>query len=100
MGSSGLEICWTAIPAIIAFITVVPILILISDVESNEYTIVFTIGNQWYWNLNNVDITYNGDFLENMFYSHNVERILLTSTDVIHDFRLSYLGIKLDANPR
>jgi len=116
-----IELIWTMLPAIILVAVAFPsfkLLYLIDEVISPTIT-VKVIGNQWFWSYE------YSDFSEISFDSYmkaesdlelgemrllDVDnrvvlpidthiRFIVTSTDVIHDFAVPSLGIKIDALP-
>lgn len=124
--STILELIWTIIPAFILIAIAFPsfkLLYLMDEVISPSITIK-VIGHQWYWSTEYSDfINDNGDSIE--FDSYIVPdsdleqgqyrllevdnrivvpidtsiRFIVTGQDVIHDFAIPSLGIKIDAIP-
>lgn len=116
-----LEIVWTAVPIIILVIIAVPSLKLLYFADSNkdaEMTLKVT-GNQWYWTYNYPDqgeIEFDSiriadeDLKEGQPRLLSVDekvvlpvntsvRLLFTSADVIHNWAIPSLGIKIDTTP-
>ncbi len=116
-----LEVVWTIVPIIILVVIAVPSLKLLYFTDRTydpELTIKVT-GNQWYWTYeypDNNDIEFDSvyvpdDELEEgqprmlsvdsplvLPVDTNI-RILLASNDVIHNFAMPALGLKLDTTP-
>lgn len=116
-----IEIIWTIIPAIILLFIALPslrLLYLLDEINEPNITLK-SIGNQWYWNYEYTNFTntefdsYINNYEENRrlkFRLINVDnnivlpfnlqnRILVTSSDVIHSWTIPTLGIKVDATP-
>lgn len=121
-----IELIWTIIPAFVLIAIAFPsfkLLYLIDEVVSPSITIKI-IGHQWYWSVEYSDfINEEGDSIE--FDSYIVPdtdlisgqfrllevdnriivpidthiRFIVTGADVIHDFAIPSLGIKIDAIP-
>jgi cytochrome c oxidase subunit 2 len=116
-----LEVVWTAVPILILIVIAIPslkLLYFIDKTEKPEMTLKVT-GNQWYWSYTYPDlddlefdsILLEDDELEEgqprllsvdnpvvLPVNTNV-RILLVSNDVIHNFAVPSLGLKLDNTP-
>ncbi len=116
-----LEVVWTAVPILILVIIAVPslkLLYYIDRTDDPELTIKVT-GNQWYWTYtypDNNEIEFDSiivadDELEAgqprmltvdsplvLPVGTNI-RILLATNDVIHNFAMPSLGLKLDTTP-
>lgn len=120
------EVVWTITPAIILMLIAVPsfsLLYILDEVISPSMTIK-AVGHQWYWSYEYSDYdSASGDAIE--FDSYMVPeadlelgqlrlldvdnrlnipvdthaRLVVQSTDVIHDFAVPSLGIKIDACP-
>ena len=116
-----LEVAWTAVPLLLVFIIAVPSLKLLyyaDRIEEGELTLK-VIGNQWYWSYEYPD---HGAFAFDsiIIEDENLEpgqprllsvdnsvvlpaetniRLLFTSADVIHNWAVPSLGLKLDAVP-
>ena len=116
-----LEVVWTAIPLLLVIIIAVPSLKLLyyaDRIEESEMTLK-VIGNQWYWSYEYPD---HGAFAFDsiIIEDENLEpgqprllsvdnsvvlpaetniRLLFTSADVIHNWAVPSLGLKLDAVP-
>jgi len=114
-----LEVIWTGIPMLILIVIAVPSLKLLyyaDRFEKAEMTLKIT-GNQWYWTYTYPD---RGGFKFDSFLVPDNElkkgqprlltvdnpvilpagtniRLLFTSADVIHDWAIPSLGLKLDA---
>ena len=121
-----IELIWTITPALILILIAFPsfkLLYLIDEVISPTLT-VKAIGNQWFWSYELSDfINEDGDSIE--FDSYTIPtsdleegqfrlldvdnrllvpvnthvRYIVGSNDVIHDWAVPSLGIKIDANP-
>lgn len=121
-----IEIIWTIIPAIVLLTIAFPsfILLYLCDEVISPAITIKAIGYQWYWKYEYSDfINDNGETIE--FESYIIPdslleegqlrlldtdtsiivpvdthiRFLVTSADVIHDFAIPSLGIKVDATP-
>ena len=116
-----LEVAWTAVPLLLVIIIAVPSLKLLyyaDRIEEGEMTLK-VIGNQWYWSYEYPD---HGAFAFDsiIIEDENLEpgqprllsvdnsvvlpaetniRLLFTSADVIHNWAVPSLGLKLDAVP-
>lgn len=119
--NSTLEVIWTAVPILILIIIAIPslkLLYFIDHTDEPEMTLKVT-GNQWYWSYTYPDqggfefdsIMLDDDELEEgqprllsvdepvvLPVDTNI-RILLVSNDVIHNFAVPSLGLKLDTTP-
>ncbi|MBT7942911.1 MAG: cytochrome c oxidase subunit II [Alphaproteobacteria bacterium] len=116
-----LEVIWTAIPVIILITIAVPSLKLLyyaDSVPDAEMTLKVT-GNQWYWSYiypDNGDIEFDSIIVpteelkkgqprlltvdnEVVLPIKTNIRLLLTSNDVIHNWAIPSLGVKLDTTP-
>nr|YP_010574186.1 cytochrome c oxidase subunit 2 [Auricularia cornea]UZH94031.1 cytochrome c oxidase subunit 2 [Auricularia cornea] len=121
-----IELVWTITPAIILMLIAQPsfsLLYILDEVISPTMTIK-AVGHQWYWSYEYTDYeTESGDVIEFDSYMLPVDdlevgqlrlldvdnrvnvpvdthvRLVVQSTDVIHDFAVPSLGIKLDAVP-
>ena len=121
-----IEIIWTMFPAVILLIIAFPsfILLYLCDEVISPAMTIKAIGYQWYWKYEYSDfINDNGELIE--FESYVIPddlleegqlrlldtdtsvvvpvdthiRFVVTGADVIHDFAIPSLGIKVDANP-
>ena len=116
-----IEVLWTGIPVIILVIIAVPSFKLLyaqEDVSDAEMTIK-AIGRQWYWSYEYPDHG-NFTFDANMVADEDIEegqlrllstdnvvvlpvdtkiRILVTASDVLHNFAMPSFGIKMDGVP-
>ena len=116
-----LEVLWTGIPVIILVVIAVPsfkLLYYADRVEDAEVTIK-AIGRQWYWSYEYPD---HGDFTFDAYMVADEDlqegqprllatdnpvvlpvdtniRILVTASDVLHNFAMPSMGIKLDGVP-
>ena len=116
-----IEVLWTVIPVIILVIIAVPsfkLLYYADRVENADMTIK-AIGSQWYWSYEYPD---DGNFTFDSIMVPDDEigpgqlrlldtdnpvvlpvdtniRLLITATDVLHNFAMPAFGIKLDAVP-
>lgn len=121
-----IEVIWTITPALILMLIAQPsfsLLYILDEVISPTMTIK-AVGHQWYWSYEYTDYeTESGDVIEYDSYmlpESDLEvgqlrlldvdnrinvpvdthaRIVVQSTDVIHDFAVPSLGIKIDAVP-
>ena len=116
-----LEVVWTVVPILILVVIAVPSLKLLyytDRTENPELTIKVT-GNQWYWTYaypDNNDIEFDSIYVPDdelqegqprMLTVDNALvlpvdtniRILLGTNDVIHNFAMPALGLKLDTTP-
>lgn len=116
-----LEVVWTAVPVVILVIIAVPSLKLLYFADHNtdaEMTLKVT-GNQWYWTYNypdNGEIEFDSvriadeDLTEGQPRMLSVDekvilpvgtnvRLLFTSNDVIHNWAIPSLGLKIDTTP-
>jgi cytochrome c oxidase subunit 2 len=116
-----LEVIWTAVPVLILIMIAVPSLKLLYFADATrdaEMTLKVT-GNQWYWTYaypDNGDIEFDSIIVPDeelkkgqprmltvdnevvLPIKTNV-RLLLTSNDVIHNWAVPSLGLKLDTTP-
>lgn len=121
-----IEIIWTILPAFILLIIAFPsfILLYLSDEVISPAMTIKAIGSQWYWKYEYSDFINNdGNTIE--FESYIIPddllepgqlrlldtdtsiicpvnthiRFIVTANDVIHDFAIPSLGIKIDACP-
>ena len=121
-----IELIWTVSPAIVLIAIAFPsfrLLYLLDEVISPTITIKVT-GHQWYWSFEYSDyVTESGESIEFDSYmvpetdleegqfrlldvDHRViipvdchVRLIITGADVIHDYAIPSLGIKVDATP-
>lgn len=116
-----LEVIWTVIPIIILVVIAVPsfkLLYFEDHIENADMTLKVT-GNQWFWSYTYPDqgnIEFDSIIVAKedlkpgqprlLTVDNNVVlpiqtniRLLLTSNDVIHDWAIPSLGLKLDASP-
>jgi cytochrome c oxidase subunit 2 len=116
-----LEILWTAVPIVILVIIAIPSMKLLyySDKTQNYDMTLKVTGHQWYWSYAYPD---QGDFsfdsilvpddelkdgqLRMLTVDNRVVlpvdtdiQVLITSDDVIHDWAVPSLGMKIDATP-
>lgn len=118
--NTTLEVIWTAIPIVILVIIAVPSLKLLYFADANkdhEMTLKVT-GNQWFWTYEYADNGVEFDSLrvadedltegqprmlavdEHVVLPVNTNvRLLLTSADVIHNWAIPSLGLKIDTTP-
>nr|YP_492541.1 cytochrome oxidase subunit II [Hanseniaspora uvarum]AAY46315.1 cytochrome oxidase subunit II [Hanseniaspora uvarum] len=122
-----LEIVWTIFPCLVLLMIASPsfILLYLNDEVITPAMTVKAIGYQWYWSYELSDFLniYDGTTIEFDSYLLNDEmlemgqirwldtdtwlylptnthvRFIVTSMDVIHDFAVPSLGLKIDANP-
>ena len=121
-----LEVVWTIFPAVLLLAIAIPsfrLLYILDEVTLPTITIKVT-GHQWYWSYEYSDYeTESGDPIEfdsylvpesdlemgqyrllevdnPIFFPENTHvRLIVTSTDVLHDFALPAAGVKIDATP-
>ena len=122
-----LEIVWTIFPCLVLLMIASPsfILLYLNDEVITPAMLVKAIGYQWYWSYELSDFLniHDGLTIEFDSYLLNDEmlemgqirwldtdlwlylplnlhvRFIITSMDVIHDFAVPSLGLKIDANP-
>ena len=116
-----LEVAWTAVPLLLVIIIAVPSLKLLyyaDRIEEGEMTLK-VIGNQWYWSYEYPDhgaFAFDSIIIEYEIFepghprllsvdnsvvlpAETNIRLLFTSADVIHNWAVPSLGLKLDAVP-
>jgi cytochrome c oxidase subunit 2 len=118
---TGLEVAWTAIPILILVAIAIPSLktLYFADRTPDADMTLKVKGNQWYWSYGYPD---HGDFEFDSVYVPEEElkpgqprlltvdtpvvlpvdtniRLLLTSNDVIHNWAVPSLAVKLDTTP-
>nr|NP_847986.1 cytochrome c oxidase subunit 2 [Harpochytrium sp. JEL94]AAO62898.1 cytochrome c oxidase subunit 2 [Harpochytrium sp. JEL94] len=111
-----IEFLWTLAPALILGAIALPsfrLLYLMDEIIEPQVTIK-AIGNQWYWSYEYSDyaepLSFDSFLVDGPLRQLNVDnylvlpvdtsiRLLVTSSDVIHDFAVPSLGLKLDAVP-
>jgi cytochrome c oxidase subunit II len=119
--NTALEVVWTAVPIIILVIVAVPSLKTLyyaDHTEEAEMTLKVT-GNQWYWSYNYPDhgeIEFDSIFVADedleagqprlltvdnpvVLPAGTNIRLLLNSNDVIHNWAIPSLAVKLDTTP-
>jgi cytochrome c oxidase subunit 2 len=116
-----LEILWTAVPIVILVIIAIPSMKLLyySDKTQNYDMTLKVTGHQWYWSYaypDQGDFTFDSilvpkeDLKEGQLRLLTVDnrvvlpvdtdiQVLITSDDVIHDWAVPSLGMKVDATP-
>ncbi|AIB09483.1 AaceriMI001Wp (mitochondrion) [[Ashbya] aceris (nom. inval.)] len=121
-----IEIIWTIMPAVILLMIAFPsfILLYLCDEVISPAMTIKAIGLQWYWKYEYSDfINDSGETIEYESYMIPEElledgqlrmldtdtsivvpvdthvRFIVTATDVIHDFAIPSLGIKIDTTP-
>ncbi len=119
--NAGLEVIWTVVPILILALIAVPSmrLLFFMDKAQNPELTLKIVGHQWYWSYEYPD---SGDmeFDSNMIADEDLKpgqrrllevdnrvvlpvdtdiRLLLTSEDVIHNWAVPALGIKIDNVP-
>lgn len=110
----GLETLWTIIPGliIIIFINLAVITVgLITDVSFVTH-VTDIVGNQWYWNVNRVDVCLTSSVCLEIgdvyildcsswvvFDIDSAYKVYIVAFDVLHAFSLPAFGLKLDAVP-
>ena len=114
--NTTIEVIWTVVPVIILAAMVVPsfkLLYFADQIEDADMTIK-AIGRQWYWSYEYPD---HGNFTFDAYMDEDQEprllatdnavvlpvdtriRILVTASDVIHNFAMPSMGLKLDGVP-
>lgn len=119
--STVVEILWTVIPIIILMVIAIPsikLLYLQRDIPKADFTIK-AIGNQWYWTYEYPDhggMSFDSVMVEDkdlkpgqprlLAVDNNIVvpvgktiRVIVTATDVIHDWAMPAFGVKMDAVP-
>jgi len=121
--STGLEIVWTIIPALILLTIAEPsfnLLYALDDLTDPAVTVKIT-GHQWYWSYEyNTDVNQQVSFDSYMISTEDLTpgmlrllevdnrvilpirthiRLLITSSDVLHSWAVPSFGIKVDACP-
>nr|QGZ08699.1 cytochrome c oxidase subunit 2 [Saprochaete ingens] len=126
MHGTTLEVIWTMFPAVMLMFIALPsfVLLYLSDEVMDPAMTVKAMGYQWYWVYEYSDfINDSGETIqlesyiipddlleEGQLHSLDVDnrlvapidthiRIVVTANDVIHDFTVPSLGIKVDACP-
>jgi len=121
-----IELIWTITPAILLMFIAQPSfsLLYILDEVISPTTTIKAVGHQWYWSYEYTDYeTASGDVVEfdsYMIPESDLEtgqlrllevdnkvkipvdthvRVVVQSTDVLHDFAVPALGVKVDATP-
>ena len=119
--NTTVEVLWTVIPVIILVVIAIPSFKLLykADRTSEPEMTLKVTGNQWYWSYaypDNGDISFDSNLLEGkdlpagaprMLETDNKVvlpvdtniRILLTATDVLHNWAMSAFGVKIDTVP-
>lgn len=118
-----LEVVWTAVPALILVLMVVPSMKLLYYVDrTHDADMTLTVkGSQWYWGYEYPD--HGGiNFISNLIPDKDIDpgkgqlrllstdnpvvlpvdtniRIMITATDVLHAWAVPAFGVKLDAVP-
>jgi cytochrome c oxidase subunit 2 len=123
-----IEVLWTAVPVLILVLIAIPsfkLLYFADRVENPDLTIK-AVGNQWYWHYEIPEQEYKGQKIGGFkFDSYILEdadlkegdlrllsvdnplglpvgakvQVLVTASDVLHNFAMPSLGLKLDAVP-
>ena len=116
-----LEVVWTALPILILMVVAVPSMkaLYFSDKAPDAEMTVKVNGNQWYWSYeypDHGDIAFDSIILEDdelekgqprmlsvdnplVLPANTKIRFLIASNDVIHNFAMPSLALKLDATP-
>jgi len=116
-----LEVVWTAVPILILMVVAVPSLkaLYFSDRAPDAEMTVKVNGNQWYWSYeypDHDDLAFDSIIIPDdelkkgqprllsvdnplVLPAHTKIRFLIASNDVIHNFAMPSLAIKLDATP-
>jgi len=120
---AGLEVAWTVIPILILVAIAVPsfkLLYFDVTIPKVDMTIKAT-GNQWYWTFEYQDDEYKGIEFDAVMLEddelkpgqprllavdnnivvpvNKVVRVIVTASDVIHNFAMPAFGLKMDAVP-
>ncbi len=116
-----IEVAWTVIPILILLVIAIPsfrLLYLQREIPPADLTIK-AIGNQWYWSYeypDHDDLTFDAVMLEDdelepgqprLLATDNAVvvpvnatvRVIVTATDVIHNWAMPSFGLKMDAVP-
>ncbi|MCA1812418.1 MAG: cytochrome c oxidase subunit II [Halobacteriales archaeon] len=102
-GHHKLEIAWTIPPALILLMVGLLSTGTLASIDGPANTPTFgdfeikVIGHQWFWQFMYPDNSTNTDTL--IVEAGKNVRLNVTSTDVIHDFAIPNLGVKIDAVP-
>jgi cytochrome c oxidase subunit 2 len=121
--STGLEVFWTVVPAVILISIAYPsfnLLYALDDLTDPAVTVKIT-GHQWYWSYEyNTSLTTRTNFDSYMVSTDDLKvgmlrllevdnrlilpvrthiRLLITSADVLHSWAVPSFGIKVDACP-
>ena len=126
--NTTIEVIWTVVPVIILMLIAIPsfkLLYFADRVEDPDITIK-AIGNQWYWRYEIPEQTYKGETIGGFAFDSFMKRdeelkegdlrllsvdnplnlpvgakvqLLVTAADVLHNFAMPSLGLKLDAVP-
>ena len=119
--NTTVEVLWTVIPVIILVVIAIPSFKLLYKADSTsepEMTLKVT-GNQWYWSYeypDNGDINFDSNLLEGKDLPEGAPRlletdnkvvlpvdtnirILVTASDVLHNWAVPAFGIKIDTIP-
>lgn len=97
--SSGLEMVWIGLPAVLVAVIVIYSVNLLSDIEApaKDAMVVTVTARQFEWEFYYVDAAVSSDTLV-LPVGKPVE-LLFTSADVIHSFWVPAFGEKIDAVP-
>nr|YP_009524381.1 cytochrome c oxidase subunit II [Lepidotrema longipenis]AXR86341.1 cytochrome c oxidase subunit 2 [Lepidotrema longipenis] len=106
--SSMLELVWTIVPTFgVLFLCIFNVNFVLSNIEGEVDDTSKIIGRQWYWSYENQNGCYDSYMLSLINNVDNplvlsygkTNRLLITSSDVIHSFSVPSLGLKADAIP-
>jgi cytochrome c oxidase subunit II len=119
--NTTVEIIWTVVPVLILVVIAVPSFKLLykADRTANPEMTLKVTGNQWYWSYNypdHGDIKFDSNLLEGKDLPAGAPRLLtadnkvvlpvdtnirllLTATDVLHNWALPAFGVKIDTVP-
>jgi cytochrome c oxidase subunit 2 len=119
--NTSVEVLWTVIPVIILVVIAIPSFKLLykADRTSDPEMTLKVTGNQWYWNYeypDNGDISFDSNLLEGKDLPEGAPRlletdnkvvlpidtnirILVTASDVLHNWAMPAFGIKIDTVP-
>nr|UEN67864.1 cytochrome c oxidase subunit II [Rhabdosynochus viridisi] len=106
--SSFLELLWTIVPTFgVLGLCIFNVNFVLHEVEGEVNNSSKIVGRQWYWSYENGGESYDSYMLQLVNNVDNplvlnygeVNRLLITSSDVIHSFSVPSLGLKMDAIP-
>jgi len=106
-GYRMVEFTWTLSPFLFVIVSLVPTIYIIAYVESVSRRIFYIVlRRQWFWTMS----TFFREFFDNSYsrrkqssadkHSHLILKVITSSEDVIHDYRVASQRLKIDAVPR